>query len=431
MKTWSKIGIGMLVIMLSALPFLAACGGDDDEKEPTDKVTPTDQTTPSAKTTEPAGKKTEITIGNLTDLTGPASVAMQSVHMGFQDIVRYYNDNDLIPGVEVEIVTYDGMMDPSKDKPGWEWLKDKGADVMVAWMPYQAMSLQPLAEKDSMPLFLANVPSELMETPGHVFATAPLFEDLMWNLIKWVIENDWDYQTKGPAKVGLAADEAGNPVPLSKGFEAYAKMYPERMTWVGAQVIPAGSYLWQEAVEGLKDCDYIYTPNIWPMFVKAYSSAGYTKAKFLGSDSQTSFFKIGNEMNLWPKIDGMLFVAQSEWWGEESEYADLSLKLVNEYRAGSLAGIQEAGKGYNSTVNGMLILESIKNAAAKVGPENVDSQAIYEGAQSVKVVFDGVQRFSFTEVKRLAVDRLAIYKADSANKTMVRVSAWFPVESVP
>jgi len=411
-----------LIVPLLGLPLLTACGGgDDDDGGGTPTGTPT--------TTVPA-KKVKITIGNHTDLTGPASVAMQTVNMGLEDVVRYYNDNNLIPGVEVEALKYDGMLNPSRDIPGWQWLKERGADLITAWFMLQPVTLGPLAAQDKMPLFVANAPSKLLVTPGYTFATAPPSEDLMWNLIKWVIENDWDYQTKGPAKVGLAADEGGDPSGFSKAFEKYAAMYPDRMQWEGAQVIPVGSYLWASAVEGLKDCDYIYVPNVWPMFVKDYAGAGHTKAKFLGSDSQMSFFKIGDDMKLWPKIDGMLFVAQSEWWGEDAEYPRFSEQLMSQYRSGSEDKIK-ADKGYNSVGNGMLMLEAIRNAAAAVGPENVDSQAIYEGAQSVAISFDGLERFSFSPTKRIGVDRLAIYEADSAAKGTVRVSEWFPVERMP
>lgn len=418
MKGGVKMGIGILMISVLSMPLLGACGGDK-EKEPTGTAQPT---TPA--------KKARITIGNHTDLTGPAAVPMEAVNAGLDDVVRYYNDENLIPGIEIEVLKYDGALDPSRDIPGWEWLKEKGADIIAAWFMLHPVTMGPLAERDRIPFFVANAPSELLKTPGYLFATAPTSEDLMWNLINWVMENDWDYPSKGPAKVGLAADQGGDPARFSKAFEKYAAMHPERMKWMGAQVNAVGNYQWSTAVEALKDCDYIYPPNLWPMFVKDYVAAGHSKAKFIFTDSHMSYFKIGDSMNLWPKIDGAIFICQSEWWGEDAEYVEFSEQLMNRYRPGSVKELQ-SDKGYNSTANGMLMLEAIRNAAAAVGPENVDSQAIYEGAQSVSITFDGIQRFSFTPIKRVAVDQLAIYQADGAGKRVFRISEWFPLESMP
>jgi len=48
--------------------------------------------------------------------------------MALEDLVAYYNDSDLIPGVRLEVVVYDGQWDPARDIPGYEWLRGRGAD---------------------------------------------------------------------------------------------------------------------------------------------------------------------------------------------------------------------------------------------------------------------------------------------------------------
>lgn len=423
MGALGKIGIIVLAVLLLCVPMMVACGGDGDEETSSPTVT----TSPGA--TE--SKTKVITIGNHTDLTGVAAIAMQTVNLGIQDIARYYNENNLIPGIEVKVVEYDGQADPSKNIPGWEWLKERGADAIAAWFPFLAVALQPMAEKDGIPLFVAQAPSELLETPGYLFLTAMRLEDQAWTLIDWIMENDWDYKTKGPAKVGGAVGDTDGLEPALRTFEKYAEMYPERVTWVGGYVLPTSGFQWRTAVEALKDCDYIFPANLFPFFMKDYVAAGYSKAKLIGNDSHMGWYMLVEDMKLWPRIDGMILICQSEWWGEDAEYPRLSEKLMNDYHAGSVDEIMQAGHSYNSTVNGMMILEGIRNAAAAVGPENVDSQAIYEGVQSMKISFDGMQRFSFSPTKRAAVDRLAIYETDGTAKTNVRVSDWFPVKAAP
>ena len=424
MKTLAKITTIMLLVCLLSLLLCAACGDGDDEETPITTATPT------ATPTEPPDK-VKITIGNHTDMTGPAAQAMAIVDMGLVDIVKYYNENNLIPGVEVTVESYDGMMDPARDIPGWKWLEERGADVVMAWLPAIATSLQSIADREQIPLFVANTLSELIEVPGYMFATSVLYEDLTWTLVNWVIDNDWDWQTKGPAKIGAALDEGSNPTPVFDTFKKYAEMYPERMEWVGGYTTQMGLFTWTNEVDALKDCDYIYLPNIFPFFVKDYVNSGYDKAKFLTTDNHTSFIALLDDMGFWPDIDGMINITQSEWWTEDAEYSNFARELANTYRSDMISKIEINPKGYNSFANGIHVLETIKLAAATVGPENVDSQAIFEAAEKLTLEFDGIQRFSFSETKRTSPDRLAVYEADSANKGFVRLSEWFPIESPP
>ena len=424
MKTLAKITTIMLLVCLLSLLLCAACGDGDDEETPITTATPT------ATPTEPPDK-VKITIGNHTDMTGPAAQAMAIVDMGLVDIVRYYNDNNLISGVEVIVESYDGMMDPSRDIPGWKWLEERGADVIMAWLPAISTSLQSIADREQIPLFVANTLSELIEVPGYMFASSVLYEDLTWTLVNWVIDNDWDWQTKGPAKIGAALDEGSNPTPVFNTFKKYAEMYPERMEWVGGYTTQMGLFTWTNEVVALKDCDYIYLPNIFPFFVKDYVNSGYDKAKFLTTDNHTSFIALLDDMGYWPDIDGMINITQSEWWTEDAEYSNFARELANTYRSDMISKIEMNPKGYNSFANGVHVLETIKLAAETVGPENVDSQAIFEAAEKLTLEFDGIQRFSFSETKRTSPDRLAVYEADSANKGFVRLSEWFPIESPP
>lgn len=415
-------GITAVFIMVSilGLSLLGACGGGDD-----DGATPTDTSTPTTTPTE----KVKITIGNHTDKTGPAAQAMQIVDAGLADVIKYYNDNNLIPGVRVDFVEYDGALDPSRDIPGWEWLKQKGSDVIMAWMPAISVTLQPLADRDQIPLFVANTVAEVIYPPGYTFATSPLFEHMIWTLTDWVMENDWDWETNGPAKVGGALDEAANPALIFGAFEKYAETYPERMEWVGGYTVPQGVFTWATEVEELKNCDYIYLPNIFPFFVKDYVNAGYSKAKFLTGDNHTSFVGLLDDMGYWPKIDGMINITQSEWWTEDAEYSNFARELANTYRSDMMSTILRNPKGYNSFANGLHALETIRIAAETVGPENIDSQALLRAAEQLIIEFDGIQRFSYSPTKRTSPDRLAIYEAVGQDKSFVPVSEWLPIRS--
>ncbi|MBM3133075.1 MAG: ABC transporter substrate-binding protein, partial [Chloroflexi bacterium] len=137
-----------LVLVLALLPVLAACG---DDGAPSTSLPPGGD--------EPARKVT-ITVGNLSDLTGPAAAAMTVINMALEDIVRYYNDEDLIPGIALKVVTYDGQYRPSNNIPGYEWLKERGADLIFSAVPGTPETLKPFVDSDRMVLFGASASPE-------------------------------------------------------------------------------------------------------------------------------------------------------------------------------------------------------------------------------------------------------------------------------
>ena len=55
-----------------------------------------------------------ISIGEIDDFTGPAGQYMTVLSWGMQDVARYYNEQELIPGAKIQYLTYDTRLDPSR-----------------------------------------------------------------------------------------------------------------------------------------------------------------------------------------------------------------------------------------------------------------------------------------------------------------------------
>ena len=109
----NKLAILLVLVLSSVLILnLVACGNDEEEAT----VNPLGQTV-NAHTPEPQviEEPVEIIIGNLTDITGVSANAQLLVNRALDDIVEYYNSENLIPGVELKVITYDTQFDPSKD----------------------------------------------------------------------------------------------------------------------------------------------------------------------------------------------------------------------------------------------------------------------------------------------------------------------------
>jgi len=99
-RSWKR-AIAALLILVLVVPLCLSCGEEEE------------------------GVVT-ITIGEITDLTGPASPAIIPLHWALADMVSDYNEKGLIPGVKFKVVSWDNKYDPSRDIPGYEWVRERG-----------------------------------------------------------------------------------------------------------------------------------------------------------------------------------------------------------------------------------------------------------------------------------------------------------------
>ena len=184
MKSGWKRGMACLLSLVLVTVFLLGCGGGGE------------------------GGKVTITIGELTDFTGSAAPAVKSIHYVIEDIAKYYNEENLIPGVKVKIAAYDTRLDPSRDLPGYDWCKEHGAKVVITLFPQNADALKAFAERDKVVIAAMNGSTATFEPPGWVFCSTTLSAWGMKTMLQWINETDW----KGPGipKLGLVAwDEPG------------------------------------------------------------------------------------------------------------------------------------------------------------------------------------------------------------------------------
>jgi hypothetical protein len=68
--------------------------------------------------------KVTITIGEITDFTGPAAPAVTTIHYAREDVARYYNEKGLIPGVKIKLASWDTHYDASREVPGYDWVRE-------------------------------------------------------------------------------------------------------------------------------------------------------------------------------------------------------------------------------------------------------------------------------------------------------------------
>ncbi len=81
-------------------------------------------------------------------------------------MAAYYTDEQLVPGVKFEVITWDGSYNPEYDIPGYEELKDLGADLFFGNVAPTPVNLKHLLEQDKLVFFTAAPPSEAFIPPG-------------------------------------------------------------------------------------------------------------------------------------------------------------------------------------------------------------------------------------------------------------------------
>ncbi len=426
-KTSTKKGYMVLMAILHILMALIACGGGGEE-EPVPLARPSIaiEDTPVV-----LDEPVVITIGNHTDLTGPSANIMTYLNKALGDLVGYYNEQNLIPGVELEVITYDGQFDPSRDIPGYEWLKERGADFIFTSQPSVAITVNPRLQEDQMVLFTLSPNGEEVDPSGYVFAPGTTFASYdCYTTLKWVAENALDFPADRPAKIGLAMWNEPYGIAALDAAKTYAKTHPDQYEWVDG-FIADFTFTWGPEVEALKDCDYIIPPAPIYHFAKEYRDAGYT-AKFIGTNIHAAVLGMGRDADMWNLLDGMLINRPNRWWNEDDEAINLARELLSENRHDEAEEIIRRGTGYLGVRPMCVMLELVADAVEAVGPKNFSSQAIYDAAKSFTLITDGVEMDSFSDTKRASLNYLGMYEIRADGQSLFRVEPeWIPVVYEP
>ncbi len=425
MKSKGILAISFLVILLLALPLLTACNCDDDNGVKTPGGTPT-ITVPKDEVT--------ITIGAIMDLTGVAAAGMDKILMAAEDLAAYYNDENLIPGVTLKVIHYDNQYDPAKDVPGYNRLISQGADVIFGAVSSTAIVLKPMCERDKIAMFTVAPNLESFVPPGWVFAAGQTAVDWeMQTLMKWIADNDWDWQTKGPAKVGAAMWKESYGEGCMNGLKAYCNAHPEQFELTDVFLTDM-KFSWKTEVEELRDCDYVLPPVPMNQFAKEYEQQGY-ETIYLGTDAHLAFLDMITQQGLWDALDGMLVIKVAQWWTDSGAVMDMTDTMLQRYRPGEEEDIKEAGIAYLASQQLYVMYELIRDTVERYGAENFSSELLYKNAQSFSITVDGCPH-SYAPDKRTSNDKLTVYRIDGSatdilDKMYRAEPDWIPIVYEP
>jgi hypothetical protein len=406
MSHWRIAVLCFLVFALLAIPF-AGCGGKK-------------------------GAKVVIRVGELTDLTGPAGPALKWMTTSMDDLVKYLNENQFIPGAEIKMFRYDTQMDPSKAIIGWEWLQGRGVDVVFCPLPQIAEVIKPFAERDKLPVVSVTTTIPQIEPPGWVFCVNWPGKWGVPTVMNWIAEHDWTkYPTKPKVAVVGWSEPGGNE--MNQAMKEYCQAYPENFEYAGGYLAPVGEMMWSSQARRVKDCDYVW------MGVGGAAGAGTFIRDLRATGSAATSVSVENQITFKNTIlsyigstsfDGTIGATTGGYLTDPFPIMDLVGQLAHQYHDSATAAACLSEEAYTTgTVMNQACLNIVQAAATEVGANNLDGQAIYEAAKSFKSTFEGYPEnaYAFSENDRCGVHFARIYEYKDEQSDFVAVSDWIPI----
>lgn len=382
------------------------------------------------------GGKVTITIGCLADLTGAGASAIKPIAEVFVDTARYYNDEDLIPGVKIRAVVYDTRLDAARVIPGFDWLRSKGAEVIVVVMAQDAEILKSFAQRNKIVIISSSGSADVVEPPGWVFLTSSFSRYPTFTLLKWISENHWDYN-KGIPKLGVASWPTVTDIDKVAAMKAYAQAHPDKFEFVDGILLPYGAMDFQSAVRKLKDCDFIQSQLPQGAYLwRDYLAAGYSKAKVFDPDgSMSSALPFFAAMNGWGPLDGAIYGMSCLSWADRdrSPLVQRMYDMLLRYRTGggdiSNYVDNQAYEGAGSSFVAVPF-DILDRAVREVGAGNFNGQAYYEATIKYKTdgpIWENYPVNGYSETKRTLMDYTALWTINAAEKSFTWTGKWLPL----
>jgi len=401
MKHWKKAVVSLLVLALLAVPLLG-CG----EKE--------------------EGKVT-IRVGYITDYSGVAAPAFEAINKVMEDLVRYFNDEGLIPGVTLKLDSYDAMYSPARYVPAFDWCRAKGDKIIITPDPQAAQLLKSFGETYKVPILTWMATDDMTNPPGWLFCAGINTIPMAKALLEW-ISDQWDYVAEGrKPKIATVGHTELSQFFLNDALTQYCQDHPDKFDLVGKYLQPFGTMTWTGQILAVKDCDYIGFQNAQmtnAVFVRQLRESG-SRATLFDLDAIASTKSLFVEMCGWEALDGKISFFPWGFWSDTSfEITELAKELLSRYRPGEANGIISKGNGYLAVYAPYVFFNIIRQAVEEVGAENFDGQAFYDAATKFKATYKGFPEREFTATRRDLPREAGVYEWRADVEDIVRISDW-------
>lgn len=204
----------LAVLATIAALLLAGCGNAADSKN---EGSGPDKTSDACKSTAGITDDT-ITLGVISDLSGPVAAGGVPFSKGLEAYIDYANENlDSLGGRTVKLTVQDSQYDTEKTLAAYRTIHDDIAALPMSYGATPTAALQPLAVKDCMGVI--STPGSVADQRPNVVMSGPTVEDQVINVLDWYV----NAQSHPDAKVAIFAQTGPAAEAMDKAAEAAAE----------------------------------------------------------------------------------------------------------------------------------------------------------------------------------------------------------------
>jgi Periplasmic binding protein len=240
--------VSVVLVALLALLLVSACGGGTKTTTTAaeSSATTADGTaTTAGGTATTVGQPVTLYVGGTFALTGAYAEDCAAVLAGFEDYVKYVNDNKILApwatdkpipaNITFKLLWADDALAPDKTLTIYDDLKSKGLLVERVSGSPEGMALKDKLIQDKIGATSQSTSPAYLVPAGNIFTNAPIYTDEMAAVAEWFMKS-WTDTSRKPRVAYLTADST-----LGRNIDIPAmQAYLEKLGYefAGAQFVP-------------------------------------------------------------------------------------------------------------------------------------------------------------------------------------------------
>ncbi len=369
------------------------------------------------------GKKVEVAA--IWGMTGPAAASLQIQTQSIQDYFKYFNEQEAIPGVNIELSWADDMLQMPLLYSHYDKFVERGIPLIFMEEDTGLVGLKDRFEKDKVVIVMPGSGyQEANYPPGWRYGTTPTIAEQAAAVLEYFRENWQEERPPNLALMGIESPWGYEPryaigYARSLGFNV---LPPETVPFV---TLDATAQLLRLKDEG---ADLVYVQGL-----PTATGPVLKDAERLGLLGQMQF--AGHQSGMGERVIEMTGAASEGYlmprpfpWFDETDIPGIELMLDTQMKYHGK--VTREGECFFGWASAAVVCEAIKRAIENVGYENLDGTAIKEAMDSIKD-FDvyGLATVNYKPDDHRGVTKLAIYQVRDGK--IVRVTDWREAPVLP
>ena len=206
MSKFRFVLLACLVVALALTLLVSACGGG---------TTTTSAPPAGTATTAAGGAAVTLHIGGTFALTGAYAEDCAAVLAGFQDYIKYVNENHVLApwatdqavpaNLTFDLLWADDALAPDKTLTIYDDFKSKGLLVERVSGSPEGMALKDKLVQDNIGATSQSTSPAYLSPAGNIFTNAPIYTDEMAAIAQWFLKS-WTDTSRKPNVAFLTAD---------------------------------------------------------------------------------------------------------------------------------------------------------------------------------------------------------------------------------